>query len=87
MLNGSNNINGFTNKDIRNALYYPAADGVEDHKLSNRTTRLLAKLRAHRLIAKIPHSFRYKLTKKGVRLMSAALKIKKKDFIDILLVA
>lgn len=87
VLNGGNNINGFTNKDIRNALYYPAADGVEDHRLSNRTTRLLAKLRAHRLIAKIPHSFRYKLTKKGVRLMSAALKIKKKDFINILLVA
>jgi hypothetical protein len=29
VLNGGNNINGFTNKDIRNALYYPAADGKD----------------------------------------------------------
>ena len=39
-------------------------------------TRLLAKLRAHKLIAKIPHSFKYRVTPKGIKLMSAALAAK-----------
>lgn len=88
VLNGSNCINGFSNKDIRNILYpnLPANSAVAK-KISGRITRLLIKMRAHKLIAKIPHSFRYTVTKKGTRVMSAALKLKRKDFPQFLMTA
>jgi len=85
VLNGGNYINGFSNKDIRRILYTNLSNKSETvKKLSGRITRLLIKLRAHKLIAKIPHSFRYTVTKKGIRLMSAALKLKRKDLPQLL---
>lgn len=88
VLNGSNYINGFSNKDIRKILY-PClpANSETVKKMSGRITRLLIKLRAHKLIAKIPHSFRYAVTQKGIRIMSAALKLKRKDFPQLLMTA
>jgi predicted transcriptional regulator len=75
VLNGANHINGFTNASIRKSLF--PDENIDDKKLRDKTTRMLAKLRAHKLIAKIPHSFRYKLTPKGIRVMSATLTVKK----------
>lgn len=74
VMNGGNHINGFANASIRSNLFLDAAG--DDKRLRNKTTRIIAKLRAHKLIAKIPHSFRYKVTPKGVRIMSAALTVK-----------
>jgi len=74
IMDGRNHINGFTNASIRKKIFPNAS--VDDKKVRNRTTRLLAKLRAHKLIAKIPHSFKYRVTSKGVMLMSAALEAK-----------
>jgi len=88
VLNGGNCINGFSNKDIRQILYPKLpADCKTVKKLSDRITRLLIKLRAHKLIVKIPHSFRYTVTKKGIRVMAAALKLKRKDFPQLLMTA
>ena len=80
VLEGGNNINGFSNRMIR-AKLYPKADSnpIEKKRAIGRITRLLRKLRAHQLIAKIPRSFRYRVTKKGIRIMAAALKIKRKE--------
>ena len=86
ILNGGNNINGFTNKDIRRSLY-PNLPANAVKKMSGRITRLFIKLRAHKLIVKIPHSFRYTVTKKGIRVLSSALKLKRKDFPHLLLSA
>jgi hypothetical protein len=86
ILNGSHNINGFTNSDLRKLLY-PKTTTKELKKTSGRITRLLIKLRAHKLIAKIPHSFRYKVTKKGNRIMSAALKLQRKELPQLLMTA
>lgn len=78
VMNGANNINGFTNFDIRTQLF-PDFD-INDKRIRNKTTRILAKLRAHKLICKIPHSFKYKVSKKGLRVMSSILKIKAKEY-------
>ena len=43
-------------------------------------SRLLHLLRAHGLIAKIPHSQRYRVTVKGEALMSAAIYARHKVF-------
>lgn len=75
---GEHCIHGFSNKDIRAILFSNLADTQKKQK-SAQVTRLLAKLRAHRLIAKIPRSFRYKVTIKGYRLIGATLKLKKID--------
>lgn len=67
-------LNRFTNASVRKKIFPNAS--VDDKKVRNKTTRLLAKLRAHKLIAKIPHSFKYRITPKGIKLMSAALATK-----------
>ena len=74
VMNGANHINGFTNASIRRELFPGTA--LDDKRVMNKTTRIIAKLRAHKLIAKIPRSFRYKVTPKGIRIMSAALAVK-----------
>lgn len=78
VMNGANHINGFTNKDIRIQLF-PSAD-ADDKTVRNKTTRTLSKLRAHKLISKVPYSFKYKASKKGIKIMTAILRIKHKEF-------
>lgn len=71
---GEHAINGFRNRDLRQALY-PKADGndVEKRRASGRSTRRLQLLRAHGLIKKVPRSTRYLLTAKGRRVTAAIL--------------
>ncbi|OQZ03141.1 MAG: hypothetical protein B6D35_00150 [Candidatus Brocadia sp. UTAMX2] len=65
---------------MRNSLYGPVKTETEAKKLGAKITRIIRKLRAHKLIAKIPRSSRYKVTKKGYRILGVCLKLKKKDF-------
>jgi len=74
VLNGGNHINGFTNASIRKIIFPDAFD--DDKKTRDKVTRILAKLKAFSLISKIPRSFRYKITAKGVRIITATLSIK-----------
>ena len=71
-------IRGFTNKDIRSALYQGQAP--DDKANRNRVTRLFAKLRAHGLIKKVPRSLRYFLTAKGRRIFSALIQTKNRIY-------
>ncbi|GJQ23168.1 MAG: hypothetical protein HBSAPP01_09580 [Candidatus Brocadia sapporoensis] len=80
VLDGSHTMNGFRNKDLRNSFYGHDKTEVEGKKLSSKVTRVIRKLRAHKLIAKILRSSRYKVTTKGYRILGASLKLKKKDF-------
>lgn len=80
VLEGGNFINGFSNKIIRHKLYPGAEQSTkEKKKMAARVSRLLRKLRAHQLIAKIPRSFRYRTTNKGARIMLTSLKITRKE--------
>jgi hypothetical protein len=74
VFNGGNHINGFTNATIRKAIFPKAFD--DDKKTRNKVTRILAKMKAFGLISKVPRSFRYKITAKGIRLITATLSIK-----------
>jgi len=78
LLNGAYAVNGFSNKDIRITLF--GSKKVNDPKISGQITRLLAKFRAHHLIAKIPRSFRYRVTEKGYLIMSSILRLKKIEY-------
>ena len=85
VFNGGNHIDGFTNASIRKVLFPNASDN--DKKTRNKVTRILAKLKAFGLISKIPRSFRYKITVKGVRLITSTLSIKNKVLPDAMKIA
>jgi len=85
VLDGKNLIKGFSNADIRGVIY--PGHVQDNHRRVGKTTRLLAKMRAHGLIAKIPHTFRYKPTVNGIRIMSAILRVKKKEIPGLIDVA
>jgi hypothetical protein len=69
----------FINKDLRNQLFGDKARSAEElKKTGSKITRIIRKLRAHRLISKIPRSTRYKVTEKGYRILGASLKMKNK---------
>jgi hypothetical protein len=73
LINLGNFINGFTNQSIRKILY---PNNSYDKKIRNKVTRILAKLRSHKLIKKIPHSFKYTTTTKGIKIITGILEIK-----------
>lgn len=75
-------IQAFTNKQLRQVLIDKGFFGDDspteqlEKKWSNKVTRLIAKLRAHKLVKKISHSFRYTLTKLGQQICNKVLGFK-----------
>ena len=75
-LAGEHHLTGFGNKDLTTRLYPTSAATPEQaRRRCARTSRQIAKLRGHGLIAKIPKRRRYRVTEHGQRAMSAALSI------------
>jgi hypothetical protein len=80
VLRGEHAIQGFSNRDLFRHLYTnPPKDPVALRRSRARITRLIQLLRAHKLIAKIPRSRRYRMTLRGLRLISASLYLRKED--------
>jgi hypothetical protein len=80
VLRGEHAIHGLSNRDLFKHLFPdPSQDPVALRRARARVTRLIQLLRAHKLIAKIPRSRRYRLTLRGLRLISAALYLRKQD--------
>jgi hypothetical protein len=81
VLRGEHHLNGFRNRDIQAALFPARVPSVaEQRRRTASVSRLLHLLRAHGLIAKIPHAHRYRVTTKGGILMSAAIYARYKVF-------
>jgi len=76
-------IRPFSNKLLRTILLEKGVfqidtnDPLAIQKLSSKITRLLSKLRAHRLIKKVNRSFKYEVTSLGQRIIFTILKFKK----------
>ncbi len=81
VLRGEHHVNGFRNGDIQAALF-PARskDIAEQRRRTAHVSRLWHLLRAHSLIAKIPHAHRYRVTARGEAVMSAAIYARYKLF-------
>lgn len=80
-LRGEHAIRGFRNHELAEHLFGPKpADPAERRRRCGRVSRLIALLRAHRLIAKIPRSRRYRVTAIGQRFMSTALHLRQRLF-------
>jgi hypothetical protein len=81
VLQGSHRLHGLRNRDVANYLFTtPATDAAEQRRRTAHVSRRLALLRAHGLIAKIPHSHRYRITHQGEALMSSAVYVRYKMF-------
>lgn len=79
VLDGAHCINGFRNSDLQKSLFdQPYSNNKERKKRSGQVTRLIRKLRAHQMIAKIPRSHRYRISSKGYCILGACLTIKSK---------
>ncbi len=77
---GQYHIQGFRNRDLASQLHpKPPENMIEAQRRSRRVTRLISLLRAHRLIAKIPRSKRYRITTRGVRLVACAIYLRQDE--------
>lgn len=83
ILNGAFKIRGFKNKDLKFILKDMGAFAKEQTDniklLSGKITRLIAKLRAHKLVYKLPNTCRYRVTKTGEEIIGRLLLFKKLD--------
>ena len=66
-------LHGLRNADLRALLYPKPPPELTPRQLASRVSRQLALLRAHRLLARVPHTQRYIITKKGRQLITALL--------------
>ena len=81
VLRGEYYLNGIRNRDLAEHLFGLApTDLAERKRRTTRVCRLLQLLRAHGLIAKVPHAHRYRVTDKGHNIMNAALLARFKVF-------
>jgi hypothetical protein len=64
-------VEGFRNADLREAWFGTTTDPTQRRRQSAQMTRLLALLRAHGLIVKVPKSNRYQLSASGRRIATA----------------
>jgi hypothetical protein len=81
VLRGEHIQRGFYARDIAQHLGLPkCVDSQEQRRRSAGVGRLLQLLRAHGLIAKLPHTRRYRVTPKGFALMSSAVFLRHKAF-------
>jgi hypothetical protein len=82
MIAGQHMIRGFTNPDIRQILKDSShLNGIaEPKRQSAKVTRILNRCHAHGLIAKIPRSRRWRVTREGHIAMSAAVQLREVQF-------
>ena len=82
LLDGQHMISGFSNPDIRQKLKdSPHLKDIADpRRQSAKVTRIFNRCHAHGLIAKIPHSRRWRLTKQGRIAMTASIQLRDVQF-------
>lgn len=81
VLSGEFAINGFRNRDLQGKIHPAAAKNAADAKRrTHQTSRLIAKLRGHRLIIRVKNSRLYRLTPRGIKTMGAIVRFHKADF-------
>jgi hypothetical protein len=82
LLNGQHCVRGFSNPDIRDKLQdSPFLKTISDAKgQSAKVSRLLHRCHAHGLIAKLPHSRRWRVTRLGRIAIAASIQLRQLQF-------
>lgn len=81
VLDGDHIARGFRNKDIRAALYGGAVPTTLRHSAA--VGRLVKRLHVRRLVAKIPHTRRWRVTESGRRLLSLAAQLYRESWPEL----
>ncbi len=81
VLAGEHAVRGFRNRDLQQRLYSsPAGSADEQRRRSAHVSRLIRKLRGHKLVAKVPGCRLYRPTARGLELMAAAIYCRTSSF-------
>lgn len=81
VMDGRHLLNGFRNQDLAQLLEpLREATAEQERRRCGRISRMIAKLRAHGLIAKVPGSRLYRVTQRGYRTMGAVLRFREVEF-------
>jgi len=83
---GEHHVRGFTNRDIRQRLVEFKALGTKVQTVqqqSAKVSRLFHRLHVYGLIAKVPRSRRWRLSKKGLRVLSSAIRLREQIFPEL----
>jgi len=81
VLAGEHSIQGFRNRDLQARLYrIPPKSATEAKSRCSRISRIVAKLRGHGLVAKVPGSRLYRVSERGHRVMGLAIRFRQLDF-------
>ena len=83
IMDGDHCLRGFTNQNVRQRLAsapHLRQCSKNPQKASAKISRIFRRLRAHGLIAKIPHTRRWRVTRYGRRVMGTALYLRHHDF-------
>jgi len=75
VIRGEHCVMGFRNQEIRRLLYGTASNRPQELRNSASVSRLLHRLHVHGLIAKIPRSRRWRVTRRGYTILSYSLSI------------
>jgi hypothetical protein len=76
VLRGEHAISGFRNRDVRQQLHPSPPSKEHERALGARVSRILKRLHVRKLVAKIPRSRRWRVTRLGHDLMSAAIHVR-----------
>ena len=72
-------LKGFRNRDIRTLLFGETKDKKQQRSQAAKVSRRLALLRAHGLIAKVSRTYRWQITEKAHRVLTALLAARQAD--------
>jgi hypothetical protein len=75
VLDGDHIVRGFRNGDIREPLYGPLQKVEEKRRASAAVGRLVKRLHVRHLVAKIPHTRRWRVTEHGRRLLGMVVQL------------
>ncbi len=75
VLDGNHLVRGFRNVDIREALFGQNEDDAERRRQSQAVGRLLKRLHARGLIAKVPNTRRWLVTQKGHQVLGVIIQL------------
>jgi hypothetical protein len=79
IMSGEHYIRGLSNSDIRSLLGHTPhlrELATDPKRQSAKVSRILSRFHTHKLIAKIPHTRRWRVTDRGKQIMSASLCIR-----------
>lgn len=80
-LRGEHLVRGFRNGELAQLLFGSCPDDAgERRRRCGRVSRRISLLRAHGLVAKFPRSRRYRVTERGQRFMSTAIRLRTELF-------